>query len=294
MSSGTIEAAKAQLSRDGWCIVPDVISKEAAASALDRLWQIAEANASEGFSCFLPGLDPNADMVRILTPLQSDGFFRDLIQNDTALDLARTAVGQDVIVANCTGNIALPGARSMALHSDLAFILPEPWLYPWSVNVVWCLTDAHPDNGATLYIPGSHEWRTSEDIPPNASDLLVPFEAAAGSVIAMDGRLWHTSGDNVTADQERALLFSYYSVPFLRPMINWTAVMPREIQEAATPRLRQLLGLDVFANTFESEKDGQGHWRGMPVGVSRAMEEFGRTATRRPAKHPAQGSELSA
>jgi ectoine hydroxylase-related dioxygenase (phytanoyl-CoA dioxygenase family) len=30
---------------------------------------------------------------------------------------------------------------------------------------------------------------------------LKPFEASAGSFIAMEGRLWHTSGANVTADQ---------------------------------------------------------------------------------------------
>lgn len=289
-----MDDAKVQLARDGWCVVQDVISKEDAAEGVERLWAIARENASEGYSCFLPELDPNANMVRILTPLQSDAFFRDLVQNNRALELARTAVGQDVIVANCTGNIALPGAQSMALHSDLAFILPEPWLYPWSVNIVWCLTDAHSDNGATLYIPGSHEWRTSEDIPPNASELLVPFEAPAGSVIAIDGRLWHTSGANVTADEERALLFSYYSVPFLRPMINWTAAMPREVMETATPALRRLLGFDVFANTFENEKEGQGHWKGMPVGVSKALEEFERAANRRASLRASQGSEFTA
>jgi hypothetical protein len=271
-SAGNTDELKAKLASDGWCVMPDVISRELAADAVARLWSIARTNAEDGYSCFLPGLDPNPSMVRVLTPLQSDALFRDLVQNDTAVDLARAVVGQDVIVANCTANIALPGSQSMMLHSDLAFILPEPWLYPWSVNVVWCLTDMH--NGATLYIPGSHEWRTQADIPQDAAEHLVPFEASAGSIVVVDGRLWHTSGVNVTSDEERVLLFSYYSASFLRPMINWTAAMPAGLQEKFSPRLRQLLSLDVFANTSEEDLEFQGHWKGQPIGAEKAVTEF--------------------
>ena len=272
--STVTEELKAKLAADGWCVVPDVISRAIAADAVSRLWAIARANAEEGFSCHLPGLDPNPSMVRVLTPLQSDGLFRELIANDTALEFARAVVGQEVIVANCTANIALPGAQSMLLHSDLAFILPEPWLYPWSVNAVWCLTDITRENAGTLYIPGSHLWRTQADVPDNAAELLVPFEASAGSLLVMDGRLWHTSGANVTQDEERALLFAYYSASFLRPMINWTAAMPAELQATFPKRLRQLLGLDVFANTHDDELGFQGHWKGQPVGAQAAMAEL--------------------
>lgn len=271
---GISRQLKSKLASDGWCIVPDVIPRELAEDAAARLWAIARDNAEEGYSCFLPELDPNPSMVRVLTPLQSHALFRDLIENDTALQLASAVVGQEVIVANCTANIALPGARPMALHSDLAFILPEPWIYPWSVNVIWCLTDVTRENGGTLHIPGSHRWRTLADVPENAAEALVPFEASAGSLVVMDGRLWHTSGANVTADEERALLFAYYSASFLRPMINWTAAIPAELQETFSPRLRQLLSLDVFANTHDEELEGQGHWKGQPIGAEKAMAEF--------------------
>lgn len=272
---------RAKLAGDGWCVVPDVIPRDLAAEAVSRLWAIARANAEDGYSCFLPGLDPNPSMVRVLTPLQSDSLFRELVQNETALGLARAVVEQDVIVANCTANIALPGARPMMMHSDLAFILPEPWLYPWSVNVVWCLSDMNEANGATRCIPGSHAWRTQADIPENAEDLLIPLEASAGSIVVMDGRLWHTSGANVTEDQERALLFAYYSASFLRPMINWTAAIPADLQATFSPRLRQLLGLDVFANTHDEEAQFQGHWKGQPIGAEKAMEEFSQASAKR-------------
>jgi len=266
--------AVTRLAEEGWCTVPDVITPEAAGRAVERLWATVEANAREGYSCFLPDIDLNPCNVRILNPIIADPLFRDLVEHPAALEAAGAVVGPDLILANYTANIARPGARSMALHSDLAFILPEPWLHPWSVNVIWCLTDAHPDNGATRYIPRSHLWHSRADVPGDAADRLVPFAAKAGSIVVMDGRIWHTSGPNVTPDEDRVLLFGYYSISFLRPMINWSAVIPAEVQAGLSPRLRQLLGLDAFANT--SNVDEQGDWRGRPIGVDQALAHYQR------------------
>ena len=279
-ASMSIADAEAQLAEEGWCVVPDVISREVASEAVECLWAAVEQNAEEGHSCYLPDVDPNAHMVRILNPLSTDALFRELMENGTALRMARAAIGQDLLIANCTANIARPGSGSMALHSDLAFILPEPWLHSWSANVIWCLTDVRPDNGATLYIPGSHRWRTRADVPADASDRLVPFEATAGSIIVMDGRLWHTSGANITADEDRALLFGYYSAAFLRPMINWNVVIEPDLQRQLSPTLRGLLGLNVFANTSQTEGRGQGHWKGLPVGREKALDDLRRVRGR--------------
>jgi hypothetical protein len=278
VEANRLSEAKAQLAEDGWCLIPGVIPRATAALAVERLWAIAEANAREGYSCFLPGIDPNAANARVLNPVPSDPLFRELVLNETAVEMARAAVGHDIVLSNCTANIARPGARSMALHSDLAFILPEPWIPAWSVNVIWCLSDTRPDNGATLFIPGSHRWRTHADVPSDAAGLLRPFEAEAGSIIVMDGRIWHTSGPNVTADEERVLLFGYYSASFLRPMINWSAAIPKELQASFTSRLRQMLGLDVFANTSNAEQ--QGSWKGAPVGVEQALADYRRAVRR--------------
>jgi ectoine hydroxylase-related dioxygenase (phytanoyl-CoA dioxygenase family) len=49
-----------------------------------------------------------------------------------------------------------------------------------------------------MYIPGSNKWTCREEVPANAPELLVPLEAEAGDIIVIDGRLWHTSGSNIT------------------------------------------------------------------------------------------------
>ena len=113
------------------------------------------------------------------------------------------------------------------------------------------LTDlsVYKENGSTLYIPGSNKYITREDIPSDAPERLVPFEAKAGSIILMDGRVWHTSGSNVTQDQDRALLFGYYSAGFLRQQVNWTAKLSQELKDSLSEDLKQWLGLGPIANT---------------------------------------------
>jgi ectoine hydroxylase-related dioxygenase (phytanoyl-CoA dioxygenase family) len=64
----------------------------------------------------------------------------------------------------------------------------------------------------------------------------------------MDGRMWHTSGANLTKDKERALLFGYYSVDFLRPQVNWNVLLSPETQSELDPQMHAWLGLGAEAN----------------------------------------------
>ena len=244
-----LAAAKAQLAEEGWCVVPDVLDADRARLVLDRLWAAAAESERRGVPTFMPVLDPNASNVRVFYLLELDAIFRELIQHPTAVEMVRAVLGRDFLISNFTANIARPGSKSMALHSDQSLVVPEPWAHPWAINIIWCLTDVTFENGATLFIPGSHRWQTRADVPADADRRLRPFEARAGSFVAMEGRVWHTSGANATADQDRALLFGYYTAPFLRPQVNWNACLSAETQAGLSPQMRDWLGLDITANT---------------------------------------------
>ena len=131
--------------------------------------------------------------MRVFNLLDLDRVFVDLISHPVALEIAGHMLNDDVIVSNFTANIAKPGSESMVIHSDLGIVLPEPWHAPWSLNVIWCLDDVRGENGGTLFMPGSHHYQRRADVPADIAQQMVPFEAKAGSVVAMDGRLWHTS-----------------------------------------------------------------------------------------------------
>ncbi|KAL8834069.1 MAG: hypothetical protein Q9176_007678 [Flavoplaca citrina] len=238
-----LEGAKAHLKEHGWARIPSVLNKADAAHALARLWKAKEASEACGEQTFQPILDPDPSNVRVFYLPELDELFRNMLTHPAGIDLTKSVLGEKFLVSNFSANIARPGSKSMALHSDQSIVLPEPWLNVWAVNVIWCLTRMTKENGATLYIPGSNKWMRWEDVPHNAPDLLVPFEADAGDIVVIDGRLWHTSGSNVTEDEDRAILFAYCSAPYMRQLVNWSAKLPKELQETLSPELKEMLGL---------------------------------------------------
>jgi len=237
-----------QLAEDGWCVVPGVLSPNEANAVRERLWAAAEESERRGAPTRNIGLDPNQHNVRVFNLIDLDPVFIDLIQHPAAVSLVESLIGEDFLVSNFTANIALPGSGSMELHSDQSIVVPEPWFNPWAINIIWCLNDVREANGATRFLPGSQRFKTAAEVPADALKRMRPFEAPIGSIIAMDGRVWHTSGANVTQDEERALLFGYYSSAFLRPQQNWNAALSPQTIAGLSPTMRAWLGLDASAN----------------------------------------------
>lgn len=246
--AANLDEAKSHLKEHGWARLSSVLSKEEASRTLDHLWKAREVAEARGDPTYMPFLDPNSSNVRVFQLLELGQVFRNLISHPIAIEMVKSVLGETFLISNFTANIARPGSSSMALHSDQSIVFPEPWHAVWALNIVWCLTDVYEANGATRYIPRSNKWVWKKEVPANAPDLLVPFEAKAGDVIVMDGRVWHTSGSNVTKDQDRALLFGYYTAPFVRQQVNWTAQLPKELQDTLSPEMKEWLGLDPVGN----------------------------------------------
>ncbi|KAI0162079.1 phytanoyl-CoA dioxygenase family protein [Xylariaceae sp. FL1272] len=218
------EDAIAHLRSHGWCRIPSVLTPSEASTVLYLLWKAAKTNESRGEDTYLPFLDPNSSSVRVFYLLELHEKFRDLILHPTAIEFVQSVLGPDYIISNFSANIARPGSG------------------------IWCLTDIRMENGATMYIPGSNAWTTRADIPSDAPSKLNSFEAKAGDFLVIDGRLWHTSGKNMTKDEDRALLFGYYTKPFVRQQVNWSAKLERGLQDTLSEELKARLGLGPQGN----------------------------------------------
>ncbi len=242
------EDHKASLKQHGYCVIEDVLEPLKTADVRRCLVEAAAESERRGVPTYIEGLDPNPNNVRVFNLLDLDPVFVELISHPLALDIARYLLDDDFIISNFTANIAKPGSGSMLIHSDLAAVLPEPWHAPWSLNVIWCLDDVRGENGATLFMPGSHHYVRISDVPTDIAEQMVPFEAKAGSIVAMEGRLWHTSGINQTRGEERALLFGYYSRSFIRPQWNFNVGLSEATKSKLSPQMRHWLGLELTAN----------------------------------------------
>jgi ectoine hydroxylase-related dioxygenase (phytanoyl-CoA dioxygenase family) len=241
------------LDANGFCVVEDVLSADDVSGIREKLLAAAAESNRRGVPTHIPSLDPNDANIRVFNLLDLDPVFLELMERPEAIEFVKALVGDDFIVSNFTANIARPGSKSMHAHSDLGIVFPGPWLKPWSMNVLWCLDDVHHDNGATRYLPNSHRIENAKDVPGDMLDHMLSFEAKAGSIIIMDGRLWHTSGENVTVNEERAIVFGYYSAAFLRPQVNWNVLLAETTQRNLSRQTRRWLGLNGTANMLSAD-----------------------------------------
>ena len=79
------EAKRAELARDGVCIIPGVLSRAEADAIRARLWQAADESERRGAPTRNVGIDPNEHNVRVFNLIDLDPGFTDLIQHPLAI-----------------------------------------------------------------------------------------------------------------------------------------------------------------------------------------------------------------
>jgi ectoine hydroxylase-related dioxygenase (phytanoyl-CoA dioxygenase family) len=135
--------------------------------------------------------------------LFEDRIFEELLMNEVALAMASSQVGEDCIVSACgvfmKGPADPPKTGSklqLGLHADNAgWSLPEPYPHPSevpSINVTWLMTDYSAEDGATVFVPGSHFLRRLP-LGLEGEERIVPLEAPRGTLVLWGGNTWHGS-----------------------------------------------------------------------------------------------------
>ena len=132
----------------------------------------------------------------------------------------------------------------MFLHSDQDYVPPPFPPYALVANAIVFLDDFTVDNGATRIVPGSHKLLHRPDYA-NLPET-VPVTGARGTVMIFHGALWHQTGANTTQAEKRHALLCYYCRPFMRQQENWFLSLNPEVRARATPRLRELLGHNIY------------------------------------------------
>jgi ectoine hydroxylase-related dioxygenase (phytanoyl-CoA dioxygenase family) len=206
----------------------------------DALYRAAASDRERGWNTrFIMDNPEDKTNQRVWGLLSRDPVFSDLAEHPTALHFVRAVLGWPAMLSNISANITGPGGGEMVLHADQGFA-PQPWGGIQGLNVAWAIDDFTDENGATRIVPGSQRQNRA----PTAEDggHTVALEAPAGSVIVIEGRVWHRTGFNRTEDRSRAGIFAFYTLPIYLPQENWFLSLNPAIRHYASETMLQLLG----------------------------------------------------
>ena len=266
-----LDVARRDLDTSGYCILTNLIPDALRARLVARVQEQAAAEREQSVANLQDG---NTQWVGNV--LNKGAAFMELLScADASHDLVRHALGNDYILSCSNAPIAGPGTARMAMHADQHWTPPLPEsgtpnprlgdlrydvlerataatprrpLFPaCMVTLMWTLTDFTRENGATVFVPGSHLSGCQPE-PRAPFAVAHSAEAPAGSVILWDGRIWHATGANVTADQYRIGVTNNYVAPMIRPLVNYPYSLQPEVVATLTGRERQLLGFTTWTS----------------------------------------------
>jgi len=228
------------LEEQGYCLVQDALPME----KFDELRATLVRLAAEEIAAGTDYVYEKGSNQRVWVLLNKGRIFEELVQNEVVLELVGSLLGEGFLLSNTNANIAGPGGKPMFLHSDTDYVPPPFPPYALVTNAMWFLDDFTAENGATRIVPNSHKLRHQPDYSKKYE--TVPVTGPRGTVMVFHGGLWHQTGRNTTADQKRHGIITYYCRPFMRQQENFFKSLDPAVLERATPRLRQLLGYEMW------------------------------------------------
>jgi ectoine hydroxylase-related dioxygenase (phytanoyl-CoA dioxygenase family) len=232
----TAQDVTQRLTSDGYVIVSGLMSDREVEAARADLGRILAAtptgrNEFEGF-----------DTQRVYALFAKTRTFDLLATHPLLLGVLDQVLGHYQLSAPVGIRIG-PGESAQMLHRDDAiYPLPDPHP-PVVLNTMWPLDEFTEENGATRYIPGSHQWEPGRQ--PAAADPVRTATMAPGSAMFYLGSLWHGGGANRTGAPRLGVILEY-AAAWLRPQENHCLAVPRDIVRTLPERLQELLGYNIY------------------------------------------------
>ena len=234
---------RAELERDGYCVIDDVLS----AAFLEELREETE-RLMDGHQ---PAVDFKYQGQHVVESGANNETIRRLLEWEPSR-AALEAIGYGDFRA--AGSVILltkdPGEPALYWHQDWMQWNDPYSLSPWpqTAFLSYYLQDTSPENGCLKVIPGTHRRRiplhdqlvpaheqgarfVEEDHPvmfgdhPDQRDVSVK----AGSLTIADARLLHSTYRNRTGVR-RTLVLAWHGRP-LGPPKHWEGAVPKEIAE---------------------------------------------------------------
>ncbi|MEM1432000.1 MAG: phytanoyl-CoA dioxygenase family protein [Pseudomonadota bacterium] len=189
---------------------------------------------------------------RVWNLLAKGQVFSDMAAHPVLMAILRRFLGTDFIMGSIAANRILPGGPGQEPHIDYPYWdFHQPQTHPVGLNASFpmnaqasvILDPFTEESGATAYVPG-----TQRDLryPSEADRFYERCERMTGNpgdVALFFGAVWHCAMPN-RAEHDRNAVLTQYLPKWVKPMEDMPAALPRAFVDAASPDLRQLLGLN--------------------------------------------------
>lgn len=228
----------------GAVIVTGVLDEGACKALVEEVQRVErEHDIAEGKSEF-EGFHTR----RIFNLIGKSALFRDLVIHPEVLEIVEGILADGFLLSGTTSMNIGPSETPQLLHADDGMItLPRP--HPATMmTTMWALSEFRAENGATCWVPGSHNHPA---MPRPGEEHDVEYaEMPAGSVLFLHGSLWHGGGANQTADERRYGLSIQYVSGWCRQQQNLMLGTAPEVVAGYPRRLQELIGYSMFRNVM--------------------------------------------
>ncbi|MCY4531379.1 MAG: phytanoyl-CoA dioxygenase family protein [Gammaproteobacteria bacterium] len=248
-----LELAKENMDEFGYCLLANVLSQAEVSAIRTRLSEQMEAEALLRKSTISRN---KKQLVRFL--VNKGKVFRDILFHPGFREVVDHVLGSEYLLSSFHTDqfwmppptnerketLVKPGSITRAVHKGHHVIGEDnPRVISPAVvcNAMWMLDDFTEDNGATIFVPGSHLMGRQPDLELDKDADWVPAVGPAGTVAVFEGRTWHSTGLNVS-DQARIGLSTNFCAPQFRQQENFQLGTSPEVLAEASEELLAILG----------------------------------------------------
>ena len=237
---------KNRLDTEGFLLLENLIPTDTTTQLRERALSLAASEQQAGKShTYLA----NNSAQRVWNLVDKGEIFEEAIQQPKMLEAMEYLLGSDCTLSSFTVNVLYPGAPDAGLHIDYPLsALPTPRPnFPMVANSVWFLDDWTLENGATSCVPKSH--RRLKALPESGVEYADELQICGprGSVLVVNGAIWHGSSENKT-NAPRVGLLGFFCRSILKPQQAHMNLVSNDVISRATPTLKRLLGFDSLPN----------------------------------------------
>lgn len=183
----------------GFVVLPGVVAK-------DQLAQVSAAYTAAVAFANSDDVKVGSTSTRVRDFVNRGPEFDRLYVYQPLLKACCHIIGRPFKLSSLHARTLHPHAQAQGLHIDFK---PDEGRFPL-VSFIWMVDEFHGNNGATQFLPGSHNWPTVPHELTNAhlaadKNQIVKACGQAGSVIVFNGSVLHGHSANITDTPRRSI-----------------------------------------------------------------------------------------